>query len=305
MNGFADPHDGNYRDVLIGLAGSARAAGRKAVLSGRWLADTVVDLAPRVPVRDAETLSKHHGGLTGPALARSMIRSSGRVSATIGAAAGGLVALQELSIAGMLAVPFELAAETALVVLAEIKLVAELHHVAGRPLPGGVREQVAGAVRSWLSGRAVSSSLVTPAGSDILGRTTRAKLTMALRRRFTRNLTTLGPMLTGSAVAGYLNRKATLDVGRRVAEDLGLGRSGRLSSLGMSGRSKELERPSGLPALTAGSSTPPLPALSDDDDIDDDLDDLDDDFDGADIDDIDDDLFDDDGPGGDPPRSGR
>ncbi len=229
MDGFADPHDGSYsddyREVLVGLAGSARRAGRRAVLSGRWLAETVVELAPRVPVRDAETLARHHGGLTGAALARSMIRAAGRVSATIGATAGGLVALQEISIAGLVAVPFELAAETALVVLLEIKLVAELHQAAGRPLPGGVREQVAGAVRSWLSGRGVSTAgLAAPAGLDLLGRTTRGKLTMALRRRFTRNLTTLGPMLTGSAVAGWLNRKATLDVGRRLAEDLGLGR---------------------------------------------------------------------------------
>jgi hypothetical protein len=232
---LADLHDGNhsnYRDLLVGLTGSARTAGRKAVLSGRWLADTVVELAPRVPVRDLETLSRHHGGKTDRALARSMISSSGRVSATIGAAAGGLIALQEVSIAGLLAVPFELAAETALVVLLEIKLVAELHQVAGRPLPGGVREQVAAAVRSWLSGRGVSAvGLVSASGGAdlLLGRTTRHKLTMALRRRFTRNLTTLGPMLTGSAVAGYLNRKATLDVGRRLADDLGIGRSRALA----------------------------------------------------------------------------
>ena len=32
---------------------SARRAGRKAVLTGRWLADTVVEVAPRLPVRDA------------------------------------------------------------------------------------------------------------------------------------------------------------------------------------------------------------------------------------------------------------
>jgi hypothetical protein len=228
---LADPHDGSspgvdYREVVAGLARSARTAGRRAVVSGRWLAETVIELAPRVPVRDVETLSRHHDGLTGAALAKSMIRSSGRVSAAVGAAAGGLVAVQEVSIAGLVAVPFELAAETALVVLLEIKLVAELHAVAGHPLPGGVRERTAGAVRSWLSGRGVKAGtlVAVPAGADLLGRTTRAKLTMALRRRFTRNLTTLGPMLTGSAVASWLNRRATLDVGRRVARDLGLGR---------------------------------------------------------------------------------
>jgi hypothetical protein len=34
-------------------------------------------------------------------------------------------------------------------------------------------------------------------------------------------------MLTGAAAAGYLNRKATLDIGGRLVADLGLdGRSG-------------------------------------------------------------------------------
>jgi hypothetical protein len=45
-----------------------------------------------------------------------------------------------------------------------------------------------------------------------------------LRRRFKRNLVTLAPMLTGAAAAGYLNRKATLDIGGRLAADLGLDR---------------------------------------------------------------------------------
>jgi hypothetical protein len=67
MAGLAELHDNddgtdtNYREILVNLAGSARRAGRRAVLSGRWLADTVVDLAPRVPVRDVEALSRHHG----------------------------------------------------------------------------------------------------------------------------------------------------------------------------------------------------------------------------------------------------
>lgn len=214
-----------YRPLLASLARSARAAGRSAVVSGRWLAETVVDLAPRVPVRDVETLSRHHDGLTGPALARSMIQAAGRVSAAIGAAAGGLVALQELSLAGMVAVPFELAAETVLVVLVELKLVAELHQVAGRPLTGAPAEQTSAALRSWLSGRGISGMrLVAPGGMDLLGRATRRRLSETLRRRFGRNLVTLIPLLAGSVVAGWLNRRATLSVGRSVAKDLGLGR---------------------------------------------------------------------------------
>lgn len=214
-----------HRDLLSALTRSARTAGRQAVVSGRWLADTVVDLAPRMPVRDAETLSRHHGDLTGAALARSMIRSSGRVSAAIGAAAGGLIAVQELSIVGLVAVPFELAAETVLVVLVELKLVAELHHVAGRPLQGTAKQRAAAAVRSWLSGRGITAMAVaSPGRTDLMGRAMRTRLTEALRRRFTRNLTTLAPMMAGAALAGWLNRRATLAVGRNLASDLGLKR---------------------------------------------------------------------------------
>jgi hypothetical protein len=211
------------RDQLVGLAGSARKAGRRAVVSGRWLADTVVDLAPRLPVRDAATLSAHYDGLAGDALARELIRSAGRVSGAIAATTGGVIAAQELTLAGLVLVPFELAAETALVVATEVKLVAELHHVAGRRLPGGPHQRAGAALMAWMSGRPVppNPAAATVRG-DVLGRAGRQQLREVLRRRFTRNLSTLGPMLTGAAAAGYLNRKATLDVGGRIARDLGL-----------------------------------------------------------------------------------
>jgi hypothetical protein len=210
------------------LTVSARRAGRRAVVSGRWLADTVVDVAPRLPVRDADKLSTHHDGLTGDELARELVRSAGRVSGGIAATAGGIIAAQELTIAGLILVPFELAAETALVVATEVKLVAELHHVAGRPLPGAPHQRTGAALVAWMSGRAVPANrVVATVRGDVLGRAGRQQLRDELRRRFTRNLITLAPMLTGAATAGYLNRKATLDIGGRLARDLGLdGRSG-------------------------------------------------------------------------------
>jgi hypothetical protein len=243
---------GDLRALVRSLAGSARRAGRGAVVSGRWLADTVVDLAPRVPVRDAETLSTHHDGLTGAALAQDVVRSAGRVSGGIAAATGGLIAAQQVSVAGLVVVPFELAAETALVVLVELKLVAELHQIGGRPLGGGPLRRSGTALTVWLSGHAAPASGAAPAGvvaaddadaGEIdtepggaepdgarpagsaglrLGRGARRELAAALRRRFTRNLATLGPMLTGAAAGGYLNRRATLSIGNRVARDLGL-----------------------------------------------------------------------------------
>lgn len=193
------------------------------MVSGRWLADTLVDVAPRLPVRGAAALSDHHGGLVGDELARSVVRAAGRVSGGLGATAGGVITAQELSVAGLVLVPFELAAVTALVVATEVKLVTELHHLAGRSMPGGPRRRAEAAVVSWMSGRAAPPDAVVAAvRGDMLGRAGRVELRAQLRARFTRNLIALAPLLTGAAAAGVLNRRATLDVGTRVARDLGL-----------------------------------------------------------------------------------
>lgn len=193
------------------------------MLSGRWLADAVVDVAPRLPVRDAPALAAHHGGLAGDALAGSVIRAAGRVSGGIAATAGGVITAQELSVAGLLVVPFELAALTVLVVGTEVKLVAELHHLAGRRLPGGPRQRAEGAVVSWLTGRAAPpAAVVAGVRGDVLGPAGRRHLRTAVRTRFTHNLSALAPFLAGAAAAGWINRRATLGVGRRVAADLGL-----------------------------------------------------------------------------------
>jgi hypothetical protein len=183
----------------------------------------VVDIAPHLPVRDAGALSAHHGGLAGNALAHSVIHAAGRVSGGLGAAAGGVITAQELSIAGLVVVPFELAAVTALVVVTEVKLVAELHHVAGRRLPGGRAQRTEAALVSWMAGRAAPlSPVVATVRGDALGRAGRRQLGETLRARYIRNLAALGPLLTGAVAAGYLNRRATLDIGTGVARDLGL-----------------------------------------------------------------------------------
>jgi len=39
-------------------------------------------------------------------------------------------------------------------------------------------------------------------------------------RRFGRNLSTMGPFLTGAAVAGFLNRRSTLSLGEQIRKDL-------------------------------------------------------------------------------------
>jgi hypothetical protein len=106
------------------------------------------------------------------------------------------------------------------VVAIEIKLIGELHEIYGRPITGTVAERAMKLVEAW-SGRRGVNPLVPGVGvAAVLGTATRKELHKSLMKRFGRNLTSLGPMLTGAAVASYLNRRATRQVGDSVHADL-------------------------------------------------------------------------------------
>src|SRR5690349_15438972 len=60
----------------------------------RWVVEAVTDIAPHIPLRDLETLRRHHDGLTGDELAERLVRNAARVTAGIGAAGGGVAAVE-------------------------------------------------------------------------------------------------------------------------------------------------------------------------------------------------------------------
>ncbi|MET0418050.1 MAG: hypothetical protein ABW022_18725 [Actinoplanes sp.] len=186
----------------------------------RWMADVVADVAPHVPVRDRETLHRHFPGLTDDDLADRLIRNASRTTASVGATGGGVAAVQWVVTPTLLTAPVLLAAETVAVVAIELKLIGELHEVYGQPIRGGMAERALGLLQAWSNQRGVNPLLPGVGVATVLGTTARKELQKTLLRRFGRNLTTLGPLLTGAAVAGYLNRRATLSVGEHIQKDL-------------------------------------------------------------------------------------
>src|SRR6266498_6029889 len=98
----------------------------------RWLAEELVDAAPRIPVRDRATLRAHYPGRTDEEIAEALVKHASRATAGIGAAAGAVAGVEYFAPPTLLAIPVQLAAETLAVAAVEIKLVAELHE-AGRP----------------------------------------------------------------------------------------------------------------------------------------------------------------------------
>lgn len=202
------------------LADGARSAGVRAALTGGWLSDVITDIAPHIPVRDLATLSAHHAGRTGAALAGDLVRSASLATAAVGAAGGALAAVQYAAPPSLLLTPVQLAAETLAVVAVELKLVAELHVLHGRA-PLASRPQVAALyLQSW-----AARSPVQPAGSGpglglVLSAVTRVQLRRRVSRRLARNLSTLAPFLAGAVAGAELNRRETRRLGDQLHDKL-------------------------------------------------------------------------------------
>ena len=219
-----DLEPASRRELLGRLVGDIRRRGLgqlfrpKAAL--RWMTDVVTDIAPHVPVRDRATLHRHFPGLDEDELAERLIRNAARSTAGIGAVGGGVAAVEWVAAPALLSAPVLLAAETVTVVAIELKLLGELHEAYGRPVPGGTGQRALHLLQSWSQQRGINPLLPGVGVATVLGTAARRDLQRSLLRRFGRSLTTMGPLLTGAAVAGYLNRRATRALGDHVQKDL-------------------------------------------------------------------------------------
>ncbi|NUO61080.1 MAG: hypothetical protein HOV71_30310 [Hamadaea sp.] len=188
----------------------------------RWVTDAVADLAPHVPVRDYETLRRHFPDLDGDELAERLIRNAARSTAGIGAVGGGVGSVQWAVPPTLLSTPVLLAVETVAVIGIELKLIGELHEVYGQPVQGSTAQRSAALLHAWARKRGVNPFLPGGGVASILGTAARKELRDMIVKRLGRNLTTLGPLLTGAAVASYLNRRSTKALGEALKRDLRL-----------------------------------------------------------------------------------
>jgi hypothetical protein len=195
------------------LAGrSGRASWHGVHSGGRWLTSQVLAMAPRLPVRDQQTLRAQFPGLNPEELADALILGSARAASAVGAAAG-LTMVLPLPVA-----PIEVAIETLALVGIEIKLVAELHEVYGMRAPGSGPERMLAYVAAWAHRRGVA---LGPAGVVlVVGSPLRRRLQRRLIARAGRSALSLGPLLSGAIAGAALNRHETRRLGTEVRDDL-------------------------------------------------------------------------------------
>jgi hypothetical protein len=204
---------GGVRYAASAMGRGARATRHGARLGARWLADQVLAMAPRLPVRDQATLRKQFPGHSPEELADALIDGAARTSAAVGGAIGTWSVLPALP-----AFPAEIVTETLALVGIEIKLVAELHEVYGMRAPGRVADRMTAYVGAWAHRRGVA---LAPGGLILaMGSPLRRRLQRRLAARAGRSALSLGPLLTGAAAGALVNHVETRRLGNEVRDDL-------------------------------------------------------------------------------------
>jgi hypothetical protein len=209
------------RRLTVILAGSARRAGGAAVTSGRWLTETIEELAPHVPIRDLPTLQAQHPGLSRDDLARTLIDSAARATGAVGAAGGVVSSLEFTAPPALLTAPVQLAAETLAVVAIELKLVAELHEVYGRAAVGTTAVRTAAYLGAWTRRRGLDPFAGGSGLTGLVSGAARRELRRRVMRRAGGNVATMLPFMAGAVAGASLNSRETKKLGQRIANDLG------------------------------------------------------------------------------------
>ncbi|MEU2155936.1 hypothetical protein ABZ532_13140 [Streptomyces sp. NPDC019396] len=230
------PSPGDARDDERGLPASLEATGQPvppdrhrrldAVRSGvrrtgeagkallGLLTDRVIDIAPRVPVRDLATLRAHFPGLGPEELADKLIAGAANASSTVGAGIGAAAMLPVPP-----ALPAELATEIVCVAAVELKLIAELHEVYGMRPPGNVKERATAYLTSWSEERGIDVTKPTTINAALGGQMKR-ELRQQIMKRMVRNLPNVMPFMVGAAVGAVMNRRDTRKLAERIRKDL-------------------------------------------------------------------------------------
>jgi hypothetical protein len=178
------------------------------------LAERLVEAAPRIPVRDLETLRRQFPGLGPEEIANRLIGAAMKGTAAVGAGVGAAAMMPAPP-----AMAAELAAETFAVAAVEYKLIAELHELYGMRAPGTVRQRASAYLWSWSEQRGIDVLKLSSVNAALGGKM-KKELRQKLLKRTARNLPTLTPFLIGAAVGALMNRRDTRRLAERVRDDL-------------------------------------------------------------------------------------
>ncbi|WP_328438122.1 hypothetical protein OHA71_14775 [Streptomyces sp. NBC_00444] len=191
-----------------------RKSGSRARAGLAYLADRLIEIAPRIPVRDLETLRRQFPGLGPEELADKLVTGAANATSTVGAGIGAAAMLPVPP-----AMPTELAAEITGVAAIELKLIAELHEVYGVRPPGNLKQRSTAYLNSWSGERGVDVTKPSTFSAAMNGQMKR-QLRQQIMKRMVRNLPNLMPFMVGAAVGAVMNRRDTRKLAEHIRKDL-------------------------------------------------------------------------------------
>ncbi|MBL1100489.1 hypothetical protein [Streptomyces coffeae] len=210
----AHPERGRTASLASALGRGVRSGGERARAGVYAVADRIIANAPRIPVRDLETLRRQFPGLGPEQIADKLVAGAVHGTSTVGAGVGAAAMLPAPP-----AMPTELAAEIIGVASIEIKLIAELHEVYGLRPPGGVRQRATACLGAWAAERGIDVTVPATVNAA-LGVQMRREMRQQVLRRSFRNLPVLTPFMVGAVVGAAMNRRDTKRLARKVRKDL-------------------------------------------------------------------------------------
>ncbi|CCK26969.1 hypothetical protein BN159_2590 [Streptomyces davaonensis JCM 4913] len=191
-----------------------RKGGSRAKAGLAYLADRIIENAPRVPVRDLATLRRQFPGLGPEQLADKLVAGAMAATSTVGAGIGAAAMLPVPP-----AMPAELATEITGVAAIELKLIAELHEVYGVRPPGNLKQRSTAYLDSWSGERGIDVTRPSTV-SSALNSHMKHQLRQQIMKRMVRNLPNLMPFMVGAAVGALMNRRDTRKLADRIRADL-------------------------------------------------------------------------------------
>lgn len=196
-----------------GVQAGGQLAGKGLQALGQQLTSQTLEMAPKIPIRNLETLRRQYPGRGTEELADAVIDTAARAAAGVGAAVGAATAVPFIP-----TIPVELGVETLTLVAVELKLIAELHEIYGQRAPGNRTQRMMAYVSAWTDRRGVritASGVAVSAGSPLWRKLERRLITKAGKGVFS-----LAPLLTGAAAGALINHRETRKLGNQVRADL-------------------------------------------------------------------------------------
>ncbi len=207
---------------LRAVAGTARSGVRAvsdtARSGARVVADRAMDIAPRIPIRDLETLQRHHHGRDGEELADALVDAAARTTSAFGAA-GGVAAVRLALRRNPLTLAVQLLAEPVVVAATEIKLMAELHEVYDVQVTGTGADRARYFAKAWVTARGVNP-LDPESARSSLGDAVKGNLGRTLATRLGSRFARSGPFVAGAAAGGLVNGHSTRELADAVRAEL-------------------------------------------------------------------------------------